>query len=443
MRPTKAALIALALLLALAPLALSCAEINFAPLFHYRTTPEGFDLTVAGPLVEHTQGFTAIRPLYYQDDNQKDYLYPLGHSTDKKSYFAPFMRSSEEKDEDSTDVLLYSRGTYQGESYGGLFPFYGTYVNRFGHDRLTYVLWPAYSKAMDDGAETTTIMWPFLKYSEGREFQLWPLYGHVRKANSDDRYVLWPFLFRKRGVEDYDAFLPFYSHTRGRNHLGVSVIWPFFTYNRNTSPQLTSLSCPWPLVRYATGAYEEREFFPFYWSMIDGDEYRMKIVLWPLYWHTTSYDGREDVREEHTRILLLSGTSRKTREQGLVSSSATVWPVWHRQGSPYGSSWCFPWIIPLNDGGFWRNWLPLLTLAQGSRDGPSSEVSVLWRTLFYTRDENSSRLSLSFLFSWERGTGYRRIGFLSDLVHWTWGRPGAQQDPPQSQARGDAPQSPQ
>jgi hypothetical protein len=418
MRPWQVALIALISLLVLGPGPAACAEINFAPLLHYQSTPGGYDLMAAGPLFERTQDFTALRPLYYSDREQADLLYPLGHSTGKHSYFAPFMKYSDEKDETRLDALLFSKGRYQDETYGGLFPFYGTYSHRFGHDHVRYVLWPIYTKTLDDDAETTIIMWPFLKYSEGREFQLWPLYGHVRKVNSDNKYVLWPFLFRKRGIEDYDAFLPFFSRTRGKTYQGVSVIWPFFTYNRNTSPQLTSLDFPWPLVRYATGAYEEREIFPFYWSMKDGDTYRMKMVLWPIYWRSMSYDPREDIREENTRILLLSGTTRMIKEGAIQSESATVWPLWHKHDFPDDSSWYFPWIIPYHDEGFRRNYLPLLTLAQGRRGSRSSEVSILWHTFFYTRNEDRSRFSLSFLFSCERGPGYRQFGFLSDLLRW-------------------------
>lgn len=426
MRTMQAALIALAILTA-AFLPMSCpsAEIDFAPLLHYRTTPEGYDLMVAGPLFEKTTGFTAVRPLYYHDSSQTDFLYPLGHSTDTHSYFVPFMRSSEDKDEDSLDALIFSKGRYEDESYGGLFPFYGTYSHRFGHDSLTYVLWPVYTRAMDDGAVTTTVLWPFLKYSEGREFQLWPLYGHVRKANSDDRYALWPFLFRKRGIEDYDAFLPFFSYSRGATYKGVSVIWPFFTYNRNTDPQLTSLTFPWPLARYATGEYEERELFPFYWSKDYGDSYRMKMVLWPLYKHSVSYDPKEDIREDDLSLLILSGTTVKTSGNTVISKEVSAWPLWHRHDRTDGSFWCVPWLIPLHDEGFGRNILPLLTLAQGRSTGGREETSILWHTFYYTKDNERSRFSLSFLFSYEHGQDYRQLGFISDLLHVRWSaRPG-------------------
>ncbi|HNY64162.1 MAG TPA: hypothetical protein PKM41_01910 [Deltaproteobacteria bacterium] len=431
MRPWPAALIALSLLLTSLPCqdGASCAEINFAPLLYYQSTPEGYDLSVAGPLFQRTQGFTAVRPFFYRDSSETDVLYPLGHKDDDHGYFVPLGRFSEDKDETTLDALVFSYGRYQDETYGGVFPFYGTYSHRFGHDSLRYVLWPAYTKTVDDGIETTTILWPFLKYSEGREFQIWPLYGHVRKANSDDRYLLWPFLLRKRGTQDLDAFLPFFSYSRGKTNQGISVLWPFFTYNRNTNPRHMSLSFPWPLVRYATGAYEERLVFPLYASKVEGETYRAKTVLWPFYRSVMTYNPRDDIREQTTRILILSGWDEKTREQAVLSKASTVWPLWHLHVFPDNSSWYFPWIIPLHDEGFRRNWLPLLTLAHGLRGDGSSEVSILWRTISYKRDEDRSRFSLSFLLSYERGERYRQVGFLSDLLRWKWSAAPGEQTP--------------
>ncbi len=433
MRPRPAALAPLLLLfMALCPGRAPGAEIDFAPLLHYRPTASGYELTAAGPLFQRTEEFTAVRPFYCRNEKATDILYPLGRFTENSSTFVPLMRSVDEDDRSSLDVLLFSKGRSGDETYGGLFPFYGTYLNRFGHDSVRYVLWPAYTKTEDDGVERTIVMWPFLKYSEGRELQLWPLYGHVRRESSDDRYLLWPFLFRKRGVEDYDAFLPFFSYSRGRASTGVSVLWPFFTCNRSTSPQHLSLTFPWPLVRYATGAYEERQFFPLYWSKVEGDTYRMKTVLWPVYRHAESSDPGRDVRSESTCILILSGTSRETRGQTVQSDSATLWPLWHRHDDPGGSSWYFPWIIPLHSEGYRRNILPLLTLAQGTARGGTSELSFLWHTFLYTKEGGRSRFSLSFLFSHERGQGYQKTGFLSDLVGWTWSAAPGEEPPPPS-----------
>ncbi|HOV65006.1 MAG TPA: hypothetical protein PLG43_14130, partial [Spirochaetia bacterium] len=285
----------------------AAASINFSPLFSYESMDERYDLALAGPLLEFTSDFTAVRPLFYRDDSQTDLLYPLGHSsTGTNGYFAPLLRYSSEKDRKNVDVLLFSYGRDNDETYGGFFPFYGTYSHRFGHDKLHYVLWPLYTKMIDDDRTTYSILWPVLKYSSGRELQVFPLYGYKKAENYRHDYFLWPFIHHKTGVERFDAFLPFFAYTRGDTNRGVSIIWPFFTYNRNTSPELTSIAFPWPLVRFASGAYEEKEVFPFYWSKDYGEEYRMRMILWPLYRHVSSYNAKEDVREESTSILILS-----------------------------------------------------------------------------------------------------------------------------------------
>jgi len=402
----------------------AAASINFSPLFSYESMDERYDLALAGPLLEFTSDFTAVRPLFYRDDSQTDLLYPLGHSsTGTNGYFAPLLRYSSEKDRKNVDVLLFSYGRDNDETYGGFFPFYGTYSHRFGHDKLHYVLWPLYTKMIDDDRTTYSILWPVLKYSSGRELQVFPLYGYKKAENYRHDYFLWPFIHHKTGVERFDAFLPFFAYTRGDTNRGVSIIWPFFTYNRNTSPELTSTAFPWPLVRFASGAYEEKEVFPFYWSKDYGEEYRMRMILWPLYRHVSSYNAKEDVREESTSILILSSKMKKTKDQATESESLTIWPLWHWHAFPARTSWYFPWIIPLHDEGIRRNYLPLLTLASGAKAGKSSQVDILWHTVAYSKQDSGSRLSLSFLFSYERGPGYKQIGFLSDLLHWRWEHP--------------------
>lgn len=399
------------------------ASINFSPLFSYESSDERYDFTLAGPLLEFTSDFTAVRPLFYRDDTQTDILYPLGHSAEKDTYFVPFLRHSDEKDRMNTDVLLFSYGREDDETYGGFFPLYGTYSHRFGHDRLRYVLWPLYTKMTDDGHETYSVLWPVLKYSQGREFQVFPLYGYKKTETSRHDYFLWPFIHHKTGEERFDAFLPFFAYTRGDAHKGISVIWPLFTYNRNLSPELTSITFPWPLVRFASGAYEEREIFPFYWSKDYGESYRMRTVLWPFYRHVSSYDEKEDIREESTSILVLSSKMKKVKGQTVESESLTIWPLWHRHSFPESTSWYFPWIFPFHDEGFRRNYLPLFTLARADKAGNSSQLDVLWHTISYRKQDSSSRFSLSFLFSYEQGPGYGQIGFLSDLLHWKWACP--------------------
>ncbi len=396
------------------------ADINFAPLFRYESDAGRYDLSIAGPFLEFSSESTAIRPLFYRDDTETDILYPLGRSTENHSHLVPVFKWTDQNDVETFDLLIFTYGRDHDRTYGGIFPFYGSLLNRFGHDRVRFVLWPLYTKLVDDDQETYSILWPFLKYSRGREFQFFPFYGYEKTINYRHDYVLWPFIHHRRGVENIDAFLPFFYYNRNYTFRGISVIWPFFTYNRNSSPEHMSISLPWPIIRYATGAYEERQFLPFYWSKTEGDIYRMRTILWPFYRQVSSYDPRANFRQDTVSILLLNSKTTKVHNGVVESESLTAWPVWHKHDYRNRSLWFFPWIFPFHDDGFRNNYLPLLTLANGYNTPESSQVSILWDTFSYRRDHVVSRFSLSFLFSFERSPEYKQVGFLSNLLHFRW-----------------------
>ena len=96
--------------------------------------------------------------------------------------------------------------------------------------------------------------------------------------------------------------------------------------------------------------------------------------------------------------------------------------MWHHKAGAHDSSWYVPWILPFHNEGYKRNWLPVLTLAHAEKSDGSSFVDILWHTIYYKRDESSSRLCLSFLCSYEKGMHYRELGFLFDLLRIRIGR---------------------
>ena len=402
---------------------LSAATVNFAPLLFYESSAGEHELSLAGPFLEFTSGFSAFRPLYYSDENETDLLYPLGRFTSERRRFIPLFIRADEEDREHVNALLFFSGRYEDERYGGFFPLYGTFSHRFGYDRIRFVLWPLYSETTNSGIDAYSVLWPVFRYSPGREFQIFPLYGYEKTLNYRHDFALWPFIHFRRGAQHINAVLPFFYHSSGDTYWNIAVLWPLFTYSRDTSPELTSANFPWPLLRTASGAYEELKIFPFYWSRTQGDAYRMKIILWPLYKHDVSFSPDAGVREERTTVLLFNRKSTRVSQGDADSEQLTVWPLWHRHVHDDRTLWYFPWIIPIHDDGFRRNWLPLLTLASGETSPELSEVSVLWRTFLYRNSDSCSSFSLSFLFSYERCPGYRRVGFFSDLIRWGWTAP--------------------
>lgn len=424
MPPLRAALGVLLPVMLLAPWqCLSAATVNLAPLLFFESSEQGHQLFLAGPLFDFTDEYTAIRPLFYHDDSQTDILYPLGHSTRERMRFIPIFSYTNEEDRENVNLLIFFYGRHESQRYGGVFPLYGRLDRRFGHDRIRFVLWPLYSQTTTNGIETYSVLWPVFRYSPGRELQVFPLWGYEETVNYRHDYILWPLFHFRRGAQHINAFIPFFYYSRGDAYWNLSILWPLFTFSRDFSPELTSANFPWPLLRKATGAYEELKFFPFYWTKTAGESYRMKIVLWPLYKREASYNPAARIREERTTILLLSKKSTLIREQAVDSQQTTAWPLWHRHTSGGRTLWYFPWLIPIHDEGFRRNYLPLLTLASGESTHRSSETNILWRTFRYARSGPHRSCTLSFLFSYKHGPGYSRIGFLSDLLHWQWGAP--------------------
>ena len=408
----------------LAPLAdLQAATINFAPLFFSESSDQGRSFSLLGPLVESCPEYTAVRPLFAADGSQTDVLYPLGRFTAERGRFIPLFSYTNEASREDFNLLLLFAGRYRDEGYGGLFPLYGTLNHRFGHDHIRFVLWPLYSRTTDDGLGTYSFLWPVFHYSPGRELKVFPLYGYEKTVNYRHDFALWPFIHFRRGAQHIDAVLPFYYHSSGETYRNWAVLWPLFTYSRDTSPEFSAANFPWPFLRRASGAYEELRIFPFYWSKSQGETYQRKIVLWPLYRHSTFNHPSGSASRERTTILLVGTKTTLKRENAPEERELTIWPLWHRHVRDDLESWYFPWIVPIHDEGFRRSWLPLLTLASRTETPEASEVSILWKTFLYRKEGRCSSFALSFLFSFERCPDSTKLGFFSDLVGWEWGSP--------------------
>ena len=398
----------------LGPLSVSAAEINLAPLFYWDTaTGQGAAL---GPLVEFGPAAWALRPLVYRDKTRTEVLFPLASLKAERGYLFPLMTYRRDDEQQRCSFLPVIYGKQDGQAYGGVFPLYGHLENRFGYDEVDFKLWPVYSRTRRDEQITHTVLWPFLRYSPERELKIWPLYGQETTEDSTSRYALWPIIHRKRSAsKDIDAVLPLYWYARSDQAKSVSVIWPFLRYSRNDARRHVSVDAPWPLVRYAEGAYHERRAFPFYWEKDLGDKYRMRTVMWPLYRERVMRSPEGDF-SRRTNILILSGSSLTWAGDGQLAKTLTIWPLWHSEQLAAVTSWQLPYLLPIKHAGFKRNWEPLLTLARGSYSEEAAEADVLWRTLHYERQAEQQRYSLSFAFEVEKDQQSTRLKFMSGAL---------------------------
>ena len=391
-------------------------EFNLAPVVFYESGEKDYALNMIGPIFAFSSNRAAIRPLFYHDEQQTDILFPLGHSTKNKGLFFPIYASSKENHHTHRNLFPLFYGRYREKNYGGLFPLYGSLYHRFGYDNARFVLWPVYSATTTEDTCTYYVLWPIFSYSTGKEFKIFPLYGYKKTITSRHDFALWPLFHHKRGIENVDAVLPLFFYSRGDFYKSISIIWPLFTHSRDFRINHTIIDCPWPLIRFAQGGYEEARIFPFYHRKIIPPTYSVRSVFWPLYRKELNFDKDRTLRREKTTILILSNHSHEVSEQGEETFETTVWPVWHRTDTAHDRSWCIPWLLPFRHEGYKRNWMPLFTLARSEKTSEYSSVDILWHTIFYKRDDRSSQISLSFLFSSEKGMDYRELGFFFNLL---------------------------
>ncbi|HEY9155312.1 MAG TPA: hypothetical protein VIM69_09285, partial [Opitutaceae bacterium] len=70
-------------------------------------------------------------------------------------------------------------------SYHAVLPIAGTVYNRFGMDRLNWVLFPLYARWEKNHVVTTTAPFPFIRVLDGEGnhgFEFWPVAGYREKA---------------------------------------------------------------------------------------------------------------------------------------------------------------------------------------------------------------------------------------------------------------------
>ncbi|MCK4509642.1 MAG: hypothetical protein KAU27_13920 [Desulfuromonadales bacterium] len=191
-----------------------------------------------GPFIKYeTKGFEteyALRPLFYRavDDegiSQTEVLYPFfGHKREKdassfhvfhllnydfgepesgsrkRSYLFPFFFYGEE-----------DQGTYVA-----FFPVGGTLYNWFGKDRISFTLFPLYSRTERKKQRIDNVLWPFfakISGENGSGYKFWPIYGSSRKEGVyRKKFFLWPIFFSESLKLDSD------------NPKEIRAAWPLY-----------------------------------------------------------------------------------------------------------------------------------------------------------------------------------------------------------------------
>lgn len=423
------------------------------PVFDYRAAQSADyrSLHLLGPLLKYevkgSETEYALRPLFYravdeEGASQTDVLYPvfgqksgIGSSSFHLFHLLNYDFGERETGSNNRSYLfpfLFYGQEEQGR-YMAVFPFGGTLYNWFGRDRISFTLFPLYSRTERGSTRVDNLLWPFFARITGENesgYKFWPIYGESSKQGVyRKRFFLWPFFFseslgldRDNPVEMQVAW-PFYVSKDSPETSYRAVLWPFFSKTVNRVKEYESLSAPWPLVRITKGGkYHGLKILPFYADETI-DVKRQRWYLWPLYkieeMHTELIDSRRD------RILffLYSDLEENQFETGDSKRRVDLWPVFGYErtngvSSLHVLSLAEP-FFPGNEA-IERLWSPLWRIYQHKWDRQgNSAVSLLWN--LYWREQQGDKVIWEFfpLVEYRRDSANEMaVSFLKGLVSY-------------------------
>lgn len=331
--------------------------------------------------------------------------------------------------------FYFSRETGSPDtSYRAVLPIYGSVPNRFGQDRLSWVLFPLYAKWEKNEVTTTTAPWPFIKHLRGQGnagFEVWPVAGYRHKPGAyREQFYLWPLIFKKETAlwqvqpDVRQGFLPFYASAKNADYTSESFFWPFFGYVDRTAPyRYHEKHYLWPIWVQGRGdALYVNRWGPFYThSVRKGVE--KTWIGWPVWKHQTWVDGKlRHTRRQVLYFLYQDTEQRSVSNPTLPAARKThVWPLlsfWTNGAGKRQVQALSPLEIfyPNNDV-MRMNYTPLFAVYRYSQSAPdTARHSALWNFVTYRREQDEREFHLGPLFSRERRGSEKRYALGNGLL---------------------------
>jgi hypothetical protein len=418
-------------------------RLNLSPFLFYSEDPEAdrSRLEILGPLFSRERaGATSlytVAPLFYYltegSATEAEFLYPFGQyktgSGDIRFNLIPFSSYRNEVLPEGASAWqffpLYGGRTATGERYGGVFPFYGTYKERFGRDRGFFCLWPLYASSVAEDTYRYSILWPFFSYATGGEQALtfWPFGGKIIKPGVYEKYyALWPFVNNQRlklDTEDpqtINSVLPFYARETSNTSYRKSILFPFFTHYHQDKGNYDQWDTPWPFIVRGDGEkYTLRNYFPFYYNRQEADKSRWAIFWWLYDRRTDTSDGGWELSY---RYLFFSTFTTTIDAQGKWQEKSRIWPLCFSTSHEGFSHFHAPEPIFLTSPGFDRLFGPWLYLWSQDRKDSFRQGKAFWGMYRWQEDQNYHLWELGFLADRETTANTSRFRLLSGLVTW-------------------------
>jgi hypothetical protein len=336
--------------------------------------------------------------------------------------------------------FYFSRNTGSPESsYHALFPIAGTIKSRFTFDQLSWVIWPLYFRTEKQGAITTSVPWPFLRFTKGSElgFALWPLFGWRERPERFHRmFYLWPLGWNNtiQPPEETPAgtaptrqvgFLPFYTRDQSPGYINENYAWPFFGYTDRTSPyRYHETRYFWPFLVQGRGDnhYVNRRG-PFYTHSIHkGTDKRW--MPWPLVKRTHWQDERiEQTKTQFLYVLYFSIEQRSTTNPHAAPADRThVWPFFSKWDNGAGREQFqlfspFDVFFPTNVE-MRQSWTPLFAIYRSDTKPDGKRWSALWSAVTWRREGEEKEFHVGPLFSVHSDAGQKRVAIGNGLFGW-------------------------
>ena len=427
-------------------------SLNLWPLLQYTSDRARgtMEIDLLGPLVtwkkEVRDNQWGIHPLFCWSEEESEslqrleYLYPLGKYEDrrgeKKSYFSPLHLYKEERlggvnRWDFQFFPFFVGETRKGEDYWGIFPLFGTFLDRYGKKEIRFYLWPLYSQSVTEGYATTNVLWPFIGITEGEKrkgLRIWPFYGYKEEPGvSRVDFFLWPIFFHGiKGMDGEDPVeerlvFPLYVSKESKRIDKKTYLWPFFSHLKDRLTGFEQWDLPYPIFQYSHGGgVEGLRIFPFYGYEERQDGVKKSFFLYPVYAEREIPIG--GIREKTIRILLLSriqsgeGSGGKEKEHSL-----RIWPFFDYERSAAGDqAFSILYLIPYTGKGAERNLVPLFRIFQWERDARGRGFTqFLWGFYKRARGEGRESWEVAHLVRWSRGKDGKTLSFLHGLFKYT------------------------
>ncbi len=302
--------------------------------------------------------------LYHEDDG-----------SDSDFFLAPF--------------FSWGSGGTENDRYFSFFPVYGTFNDKFGWDKLEFVLFPVYSTWQRGRYKAHSLLWPLIMWGgdglNRNDFRFLPFYSKKEhRGKYIQKSIVWPFFqWGSTGLDRKDPrhhflFLPFYAqkHSDSGQMYAYSILYPFSLVAWGADE--------------AVGAKELRVLWFIYQDMKSESPYTRKKVLFPFYAHYQFGNPELDYYKEMNFYFILLGRlttrsaiidseydffvpfyynlQRTYRKENRTAYSLKVWPLFHSYSDTGESNgWQTVSLWPFPDDYIDRNWGPYYSLAEYKR----------------------------------------------------------------------------